>query len=298
MHCNDGSMELQQMRYVVAVAQERNFTRAADRCFVVQSALSHQVKALERELGVTLFARTSRRVELTAAGAAFLPAAQAALEAADRAVGDATSASGLVRGSVTMGVIPTVTTIDVPDVLDRLRRAHPEVRVTLRGGGSTEFISAIREGHMDVAVLGLADTVRPEGVRVRELARARLEAVVAATHPLARRRRLRLADLADEPFVDFPAASPGRAQSDLAFRRAGLRREVAMEAADTHLMLDLVRRDLVVTLMPPGIAPDDPELRRLPVSDGPMRVEYLAWSDFNASAAARALLDVATRPQR
>lgn len=66
-------MELQQLRYVLAVAEKRNFTRAAEQCFVVQSALSHQIKALEQELGVTLFARTSRRVELTDAGAAFLP---------------------------------------------------------------------------------------------------------------------------------------------------------------------------------------------------------------------------------
>lgn len=79
-------MDLQQLRYVVAVAETRNFTRAAERCFVVQSALSHRVANLERELGVKLFARTSRRVELTPAGAAFLPAARQALEAAERAV--------------------------------------------------------------------------------------------------------------------------------------------------------------------------------------------------------------------
>src|SRR5690625_1962324 len=98
---HDGEMELQQMRYVVAVAEERSFTRAAQRCFVVQSALSHQIKALENELGVTLFARTSRRVAPTAAGEAFLGAAREALAAADRAVAEAGAATGELRGTLT-----------------------------------------------------------------------------------------------------------------------------------------------------------------------------------------------------
>ncbi|HMS36947.1 MAG TPA: LysR family transcriptional regulator, partial [Arachnia sp.] len=132
-------MELQQMRYVVAVAEERSFTRAAGRCFVVQSALSHQIKALERELGVTLFARTNRRVELTAAGEAFLASARTSLDAAGRAATDAAAAVGEIRGSLTVGLIPTVSAIDIPAALKEFRRAHPAVRFALRGGGSDEF---------------------------------------------------------------------------------------------------------------------------------------------------------------
>src|SRR5918994_1398598 len=90
----DRSMELQQMRYVVAVAETSSFTRAAERCLVVQSALSHQVARLERELGVRLFERTSRRVRLTPAGAAFLPAARQSLEAAERAAAEVAAAVG------------------------------------------------------------------------------------------------------------------------------------------------------------------------------------------------------------
>src|SRR5690348_4001071 len=106
-------MELQQFRYVAAVAEEGNFTRAAARCFVVQSALSHQIKRLEEELGVTLFNRTSRRVELTAAGTAFLAAARTALNAAERAAVDAAAAAGHITGRLRVGVIPTVTAINV-----------------------------------------------------------------------------------------------------------------------------------------------------------------------------------------
>lgn len=280
------------MRYVIAVAEEKNFTRAAERCFVVQSSLSHQVKALERELGVTLFARSSRRVELTAAGEAFLVQARASLGAAERAVSEAAAANGQIRGTLTVGVIPTVTTIDVPAVLGRFHRTHPSVRIRMRGGGSDEFIVAIREGSIDVAVLGLADDTPPTGVRTRVLAREKLVAVTSSDHPFAGLRGLRLADLADESFVDFPEGTPGRAQSDLAFHAAGVRREVAFEAVTTDLILGLVRQGLVIALLPPAVIPTDcDDLLTNPVTAGPTRVEYLAWSSFNPSPAARSFLD-------
>lgn len=94
------------MRYVVAVAETGNFTRAAERCLVVQSALSHQIARLERELGARLFDRTSRRVRLSAAGEVFLPAARQALDAAERARAEVASAAGEVRGRLAVGAIP------------------------------------------------------------------------------------------------------------------------------------------------------------------------------------------------
>lgn len=286
------AMELQQLRYVLAVAETRSFTRAAQECFVVQSALSHQVKVLERELGFALFARTSRRVDLTAAGEAFLPAARACLEAADRAVVEAAAATGEVRGRLVIGMIPTVTAVDVPAALSRFRSAHPDVGVSVRGGGSTQFVESIREGGMDVAFLGLPANDPPKGVAQRELRRGRLLGVVPTGHRLARRRRLRLTDLADEAFADFPSGSPGRSQSDGGFAAAGLRREVAFEAMAVDLILDLIRAGLAVALLPRGVVPHNDGLVTIPVADGPERVEHLAWSDFNPSPAALAFLRV------
>lgn len=285
-------MELQQLRYVIAVAEEKNFTRAAERCFVVQSSLSHQIKALEHELGVTLFARSSRRVELTAAGDAFLVHARASLDAAERAASEAAAANGQIRSPLTVGVIPTVTAIDIPAALGQFHRTHPHVRISLRGGGSDEFIDAISAGRMDVAVLGLPNSTPPTGVSTRVLAREQLVAVVSTGHPLAGRRRLRLDDLADDVFVDFPEGTPGRVQSDLAFRAAGVRRDVAFEVMSTDLILDLVRQGLVVAMLSPAVIPNDADdLRTIPVTAGPTRVEYLAWSSFNPSPAAQAFLD-------
>lgn len=284
-------MELQQMRYVVAVAEERSFTRAAERCRVVQSALSHQVKALERELGLALFARTSRRVELTAAGEAFLPAARASLAAAERAGAEAAAALGEVRGSLSIGLIPTVTAVNVPRALAEFHSAHPLVRIGLRSGGSDDFVRAITAGTMDVAVLGFPEDEPVVGVANRVLAREQLVAVVGESHPLADQDTLTLADLAGATFVDFPVDTPGRAQSDRAFAAAGVRREVAFEAMNVALVLDLVRNGLVVALLAPALVAAEPGVRAIGLADGPTRVEYLAWSAFNPSPAALALLE-------
>lgn len=278
------------MRYVVAVAEERSFTRAAERCFVSQSALSHQIKALERELGVTLFARTNRRVDLTAAGDTFLVSARTSLDAADRAIADAVAIDGEIRGSLTIGLIPTVTAIDIPAALGQFHREHPAVGISVRSGGSDEFLAAIADGRVDVAVLGLPDSMPPTGVSSHVLAREHLVAVLPAGHAVAGRRRLRLHDLADETFADFPRGTPGRMPSDLAFQAAGIHRQVAFEATSPELILDLVRQSLAVALLSPAVVPADARLRTVSLVGAPTRIEYLAWSDFNPSPAATAFL--------
>ena len=279
------------MRYVVAVAETGNFTRAAERCFVVQSALSHQIKALERELGFELFARTSRRVDITAAGAAFLPEARRALDAAERAVADAAAAIGEVRGRLVLGVIPTVTGIDVPAALLAFRTAHPAVSVSLQVGGSDELVAGIRDGTIDVGVLGLPSGDVATGVRSRVIARDRHVAVVAADHRLAGHRSIDLARLADETFVDFPTDTPGRAQSDRAFEAIGASRNVAYEVMALDIMADLVRSGLGIALLPSAVAPhDDRSLATVALRRGPTRTEHLAWSAFNPSPAADAFV--------
>ena len=279
------------MRYTVAIAEEKSFTRAAQRCFVVQSALSRQIKSLESELGVRLFARTSRKVEVTPAGEAFVKQARLCLQAAERAKASAAAAHGEIRGSLTIGVIPTVTAVDVAAVLGAFHRRDPEVGVHVRTGGSDEFLRRIAAGELDVGLLGLAEGVTPRGVQTRELSRERLVAVLSEGHRLAGRRRLHLEDLADEPFVDFPEGSSGREQSDLAFDRAGLRREVSFEVNTADLLTGVVRQGLGAALVAPSVARQAPGCVCIPVSDGPVRVEYLAWDSFNPSPVAQVFVD-------
>ncbi|UUU31691.1 LysR family transcriptional regulator [Streptomyces sp. CA-210063] len=296
MNDNDDGVDLQQMRYVVAVAETRNFTRAAERCSVVQSSLSHRIAGLERELGVKLFARSSRRVELTSAGTAFVAGARECLAAADRAVADAAAANGVVRGRLAVGVIVTTAAVDVPELLQRYRARHPDVRVFLRSGRSDDLAAAIRNGDLDIAFLGLPEGERPSGVEAIVLDHDEHVLVVPAGHRLAGASRVALQEIAEETFVDFVAGTPARAQSDQAFAAAGLVRDVAYEAGVVELITRLITRGLGIALLPSAfvrpLAADHPELALVPVADGPRRTEYLAWSRFNPSPATRAILDV------
>ncbi|PRX66060.1 DNA-binding transcriptional LysR family regulator [Nonomuraea fuscirosea] len=278
------------MRYVVAVAETSNFTRAAERCLVVQSALSHQIARLERELGAKLFERTSRRVLLTPAGEAFLPAARQALDAAERARAEVAAAAGEIRGRLAIGAIPTVTAVDLPLVLRRFHQRHREVRISLRSGASEEFVERVRQGTLDVAFLGLPPGARPKGVRGRELARGDLVAVVTPGHPLAGEERVTLSRLAGEPFVDFPAGTAGRSQSDEAFAAAGIAREVAFEVSTPDFMARLIRLGLGIGMLPEAFVPQLPDLPVVRLSDAPARMEHLIWSRHQPSPAALAFL--------
>ncbi|MGW5443323.1 LysR family transcriptional regulator [Streptomyces asiaticus] len=283
-------MELQQMRYVVAVAETNSFTRAAERCLVVQSALSHQIARLEKELGARLFERTSRRVRLTPAGAAFLPAARQCLDAAERAAAEVAAAVGEVRGRLAVGLIPTVTAVDIPGALRDFRERYPRVRISLRVGASDELVEQVEEGALDVAFLGLPTTARPRGVAAHELARDRLVAVVAPDHPLAGESQVDLRRLSSEVFVDLPAGTAGRAQSDLAFEAAGLTRDVAFEVTSADFIARLVGPGLGVAMLPTAYAPQLAGVVTIEVADAPARVEYVIWSRFSRTPAATAFL--------
>ncbi|MET8161957.1 LysR family transcriptional regulator [Sphaerisporangium sp. NPDC005289] len=283
-------MELQQLRYVLAVAETRNFTRAAERCRVVQSALSHQIAALERELGARLFERTSRRVRLTPAGEAFLPAARECLEAADRARSHVAAAGGEIRGRLAVGAIPTVTAVDLPAALKDYRRRHPRVRITLTSAGSDDLIKGVRQGRVDVAFLGLPPHTEPKGVQGRRLGAGELVAVVAPDHHRAE-QEVDLLSLAEEPFIDFRAGAAGRAQSDQAFAAAGVRREVPFEVSSADFMVELVRQGLGVGMLPAAYASRFPDLRLIRLRDAPTRMEHLIW-DNRPSPAATAFLEL------
>ncbi|GAA0670408.1 LysR family transcriptional regulator [Streptomyces malaysiensis subsp. malaysiensis] len=278
------------MRYVVAVAETNSFTRAAERCLVVQSALSHQIARLEKELGARLFERTSRRVCLTPAGEAFLPAARQCLDAAERAAAEVAAAVGEVRGRLAVGLIPTVTAVDIPGALRDFRERYPHVRIRLRVGASDDLVEQVKEGAIDVAFLGLPTTARPRGVAAHELARDRLVAVVAPDHPLAGEPEVDLRRLSSEVFVDLPAGTAGRAQSDVAFEAAGLSRDVAFEVTSADFIARLVGPGLAVAMLPRAYAPQLAGVVTIEVADAPARVEYVIWSRFTRTPAATAFL--------
>lgn len=284
------------MRYVVAIAELRNFTRAARRCHVVQSALSHQVARLERELGAALFTRSSRRVELTAAGEAFLAPAREALAAAERAAAEVDAVGGQVRGTLRLGTVPTFTAYDVLGALRRFRERHPHADVVVQGLRSEELIDQVRRGSIDVALLGLPERYPiPSGVIQRRVATDLLALIVAPGHRLGGRSRVTLEEIADETFVDFPSGSQARVETDEAFQRAGIPRTVTYEVDHSDMLLRFVRADLAVSLLPPdsvrehagGGAGD--EVVCVEIDDPPTRAQRVLWR-APPSPAARAFL--------
>lgn len=194
--------ELRQMRYVVEVAQQRNFTRAADRLHVAQQALSQQVKAVEEQLGVKLFHRTNRGVELTAAGVVFVQEARRVINAAERVV---TRTQAIATGeSGTIRIAYTLTTVyeTLPLIAERLATTHPALRLELREVFGGDVASLLSDGRFDLALCPRT-ALSPEFAR-EELRRERFVAALGAGHRHAGREQLAVSELEGELFELWP----------------------------------------------------------------------------------------------
>ncbi len=247
-------MELRQLTHFLAVADANHFTRAAARVHLTQSSLSSSIRALERELGSDLFVRSTRRVELTEAGRALLPAAQRAILAAEDGRDAVAGVRGLVRGQLAIGVIQsqTVGPINVPALLARYRRRHPGVTLRLHHAGVPSLVRRTADGELELAIVDLPLGPQAKRVRARPIGTESLLLGVAAHDQLAHRRRLRLIDLADRDFVEYRRDSSLRASIDLACRSSGLRRRVVCEVDTIADLVELVALGVGVSLLPPA----------------------------------------------
>lgn len=278
-------MNLKQIEYALAVADTGSFTRAAERCHVVQSALSHQVARLESQLGTLLFERSSRRVRLTPAGEAFVLSARTALEATRRIAEDVAAACGEVRGRLSIGEISSLTELDLVDLLAGFHGQYPQVDIRWLIGKSELLIADVRERRLDVAFIGVWPGEPLAGVASRLLAAEELVAVLPLQHPLAGIGRLALEQLEDQPLVDFQAGSGARRQTDEAFAAAGVRHRVQFEVGSIGLIEKFVQRGLALGLVPARIAAGFKGVAAVPVCDAPVRHLYAIWSTTPTPAA-------------
>ena len=251
-------MELRQLEHFVAVAEDESFTRAARRLGYVQSALSVSIQALERELAVRLFDRTTHRVALTDAGETLLGSARATLAAAETFRDDAAAVHGVVRGRLRIGAMQAFTVVNVPRLVGRFHREHPQVQLTMRpdGGGVAGMLSAVADGELDLAFAATAEL--PKGLRRLPLKRESLLLVSAESEEPRLGASVQLADLADQSFVDFPPGWILRTLVDRAFAQRDLQRTVAIEVADVPSCRQLVREGLGVAVLPESIVAIDP----------------------------------------
>lgn len=250
------------MEYFVALAEQQQFTRAAEATRVSQSGLSAAIRTLEDELQTPLFTRTTRRVELTGAGRALLPHAKALLAQAVAGRDAVVAARGEVTGELRVGGEQCLGVIDLPDLLTSFRRRYPKVTITFEQAGSGALLSLLRAGDLDIAFVATAEQDHALPARgtassapaVTELAVEPLVFLCPPDSPLARKPQVAFRDLEGETFVDFHPTWGVRAINDLAFRERDLDRRVGLVVGDVHTLLDFVQRGLGVAIVPRPIA--------------------------------------------
>lgn len=258
-------MELKQLEYFVTAAEELNFTRAAKRCHVVQSAISASIKALERELGTELFDRTTHRVRLTDDGGTFLDKAREVLRAADVAQTSLTGPSGTLRGRLAVGVMQGAWN-GMPEAIRVMKSRHPGVRIQLRQAPVGDLLRGVLESSLDVAVVPLSRQSRP-GLRTRELYREDFVLVVPVADTLAAGHAVGLGAVAERELVAFTRAWALQAVIDRGFDHAGVVPAQSFEVNDITVGLDIVRAGLAVMILPRHVAPQGDGVATVELAD-------------------------------
>ncbi|HYR95104.1 MAG TPA: LysR substrate-binding domain-containing protein [Candidatus Binatus sp.] len=246
-------MELRHLRYFVAVAEELHFGRAAVRLRMAQPPLSHQIRQLEEEMGVALFHRTKRRVEITPAGQVFLEEVRHLFAQAELAVSRAQRANRGEIGKLGIGFVPSADLDILPRVLRTWGKRFPRVEIDLHALLAVAQVEALREDRIQVGFVRLP--VDGGGLVIETIQQEPLMAVLPAGHRLARCARVRLADLAGDPMIMFPRRVASGYYDLLisACRGAGFTPQVLHEPGSIQTNLGLVSAKLGVTLMPASI---------------------------------------------
>ncbi|GIF14709.1 LysR family transcriptional regulator [Actinoplanes teichomyceticus] len=241
-------MELRQLSYVEAVARYGGFTRAAGRLHVAQSAVSAQIRALEAELGVELFARTTRRVALTPAGEMFVARARRVLAELDGARLEIGESAAVVTGRVTIGATAALGPYDLPAALAAFGDRFPGILLRLRSGRVTGLLGALDGGELDL-VVGPVHADLPARFEALPLADEQLVLALPVGHPRGGAGRLSLGEVRDEPFVCLPEGSGLRWILDDAARTAGFAPRVRFETDSLGGIRELVAAGLGVALL-------------------------------------------------
>ena len=241
-------MELHQLRYVVAVARTGNFSRAAEQCHVAQPSLSQQIKKLEDELGERLFDRMKRGAKMTAHGELLLPRALKILAEADAAKRDADDAKGLLRGTLTVGVLPTIAPYLLPDLLVAFTKSFPGVETVVHEDTTAQLLKQVLSYEIDLAVA--SRPLEDKRVEVRDLFSEELKLGLPSHHRLTRKRLIKFSELNKEQLI---VMSPGHCLGDqvLGFcGREGVHPKISFRSAQLETIQALVRAGMGLSLIP------------------------------------------------
>jgi|SRR5690349_12157956 len=290
-------MEIRSLEAFVAVAEELHFGRAATRLRLAQSPLSQTIRKLERELGVSLFDRSTRSVALTPAGEALLPHAHRVFEELELGRQATRAASGVFYGTVSIGFSGALNHLTLPPLTRAVRHRYPEVTLKLVGRVMTrDGVAQVERGALDLAFVALPLDPSPT-IRTRSIAREPLGVALPVDHRLAREGAVDLADLADDGFVTTPVAV-GSGLQETALRacvNAGFRPRIVQEITDPFMILTLVAAGVGVALMSAEAREIMPSGSvYVPLHGEPVFLQHaLAWSADNPSTVLEAVLAVA-----
>jgi DNA-binding transcriptional LysR family regulator len=243
-------MELRQLRYLVALAEERHFTRAAAREHVAQPALSQQIRRLEDELGLPLVTRTTRSVALTDAGTALVARARRILAELDAAKAELERLTGLQTGHVSVGAMHTMGPIDLSLPLAIFHERHPGVELTVREQSSEELAEMLRVDELDLAFLSVTERIESHGLGLHQLVSEELVVVVPEDHPLADRSEIRMGELVAEQFISYREGARLRELLMAAGSYAGFQPQIKLESNESQRIRRLVARGMGVAILP------------------------------------------------
>ena len=290
-------MELQQLRYALAIADNGTFTAAAAACFVAQPSLSHAIRNLEAELGVGLFHRIGRRVTLSAAGEAFVPAAREVLRTLDTLRATVDAVAGVTAGRLDLVALPTLAVDPVTPLVGAFRAAHPGVTVRLaHPDNSSDLVGLIRCGDSEIGITELP--ISADDLTSLQLGRQELVAISPPGSP--RRGRLELAQLARQPLVTQPRGTSTRDTLDAAFAALGLSVAVAVETDQREAIVPLVLAGAGAGVVPRPMATVAQRQGAVvsPLRPALWRQLGLIHRTATLSPAAHAFVDIAIEAQR
>lgn len=244
-------MELRHIRYFLALAEELNFSRAAERLHIAQPPLSRQIQELEKEIGAKLFYRTKRHVELTNAGKVFLSKAYEILDLVEQARITSRLSSTGTEGEFRIGFTGTVQEL-IPTI-QKYRELYPHVGIILKQMTNAEQLEALNENKIDIALVSAP--INNNKFHVKPIKTMSFMAALPEKHPLATKSSLYLHDLADETFIMTPKSAGALYYETVmsVFKQGGFAPKITMQAHDLHTVLSLVAAGMGVSLTPSSL---------------------------------------------
>lgn len=288
-------LELRHLRYFLAVADTAHFTEAARRLHVTQPTLSHQIRQLEDRLGLPLFDRCGRGVQLTEAGRALLPYAERVTRELVAAQSELGELRGMKRGLLRVGLVQTVNACVIPEIVSRFTAAHPGIRIACAELAVEEIEEALEAGRLDLGV-GFLPAAR-RGLEGEKLFTEELVAVAATAHPLARRRSIAVRELSAQPLALLSPRYCTRQLIDRAFARARTKPTVQVEMNSIESILATVRHAGVISILPAlALCRREPGIQAIALTHPtPQRHVGLLWRrGAHRPAAARAFAAATT----